>query len=318
MRSVFARVAPLLLASLTACVAPTSGFVRVGTEGPKVFVEGLSPCRPHADGGVVTLDPAKPITILVHGCNSSAGRFRTLSGVFEAHGQQVACFNYDDRDWLDSVSHRLGEVLELLEEKLEPGQITIFGHSQGGLVARRALIRDRNDPVRTTPGFSYRLVTVSTPFGGIDSSADCGRVWIHLLSLSVTVGVCQAIAGNKWTEIYPWADFMEHPGVLLDEVSSHLKIVTDERGECRTFDEAGRCAQDDFVFSAAEQHGKAVDADDRVVEVTLKAGHSAVVGEEGRPPMQLIVVLQQQNVLAETPPDRRLEMAALIHSLYAR
>jgi pimeloyl-ACP methyl ester carboxylesterase len=171
--------------------------------------------------------------VLVHGCSFSRGGFNTLAKVFEAHGQQTVCFNYDDRERLEVSSAQLIGALEMLQDLLGATEMTVVGHSQGGLVARRALVRDRSRPLRVRPGNRLRLVTVSSPFAGIASSRDCGRTWLHALTLGVTVGICQGIAGDKWHEIYPGSEFMNHPGVLLPEVASYLKVVTNETGSCR-------------------------------------------------------------------------------------
>jgi hypothetical protein len=40
------------------------------------------------------------VTILVHGCFGSAGRFRPLAQVYAFQGQQTACFSYNDRNRL--------------------------------------------------------------------------------------------------------------------------------------------------------------------------------------------------------------------------
>ena len=280
------------------CVAPSTGVVKFTPEEDGVVITGLSACHPRPDGRPVLLEADRPATILVHGCNSDAGRLSTLAEVFEQHGQQVVCFSYDDRDWLDDASQRLIKVLELLQGHIRPSEITIFGHSQGGLVSRRALIQERERPLEMKPGFSIRLVTASTPFGGIQASRHCGLVWLHVVSLSITVGLCQAIAGNKWTEIPPNSAFIEVPGTLVPEVATHLKVITDERSECREFDDDGTCSEDDFVFSLDEQRNGTIDADNRVSEVTLKAGHSVVIGEGGRAPLRLITILQNRDVLS--------------------
>jgi pimeloyl-ACP methyl ester carboxylesterase len=302
------------LLCLTGCARNLGAMIHTGADVADERIVGLSAC---AEGGpdLLTLDPARPLTVLVHGCNSSGERFKTLAQVFEAHGQQTICFNYNDRDYLNTSATQLASALSALQRRIAPQQITILGHSQGGLVARRALQADLPRPLVTREGFSYRLVTVSSPFSGIASSADCGRTWLHALSLSATIVVCLSITGNKWTEIPPGSGFMTNRTPLVG--TTHLQIVTDERASCRVRRSDGTCKVDDFVFGLGEQYNAIVTDDARVTTVELREGHAAVVGENGVPPLVLIEALQKQGVLAMTPPSLRESFAGLLAQLYA-
>lgn len=308
------RLALASLLVLTSC-ARNLGAVIHSDEVADERIVGFFPCEV-GGRGVLDLDSAKPVTILVHGCNSSGGRFKTLASVFEANGQQTICFNYNDRDYLNTSASQLAAALSSLQRRLEPKELTVIGHSQGGLVARRALQADLPRPLQTREGFSYRLVTISSPFAGIASAADCGKTWLHVLSFSVTVVVCMAITGNKWTEIPPGSEFMTNPSLPLS--TRHLQIVTDERETCRTQRPDGTCAVDDFVFGLDEQHSPLVSRDPRVTVMELRQGHAAVVGENGVPPLVLIEALQKQNVLSATPPDRQALFSGLLSRLYPR
>jgi pimeloyl-ACP methyl ester carboxylesterase len=263
-------------------------------------VPGLYPCTVRGQQ-VVELDPARGLTVLVPGIRSSRERFETLAQAFEAHGQQTLCFEYNDRDFINTSATQLASALSSLQRRLDPQEITLLGHSQGGLIARRALQADLRRPLVTRDGFTYRLVTVSAPFAGINASVYCGMTWLHVVSLSVSVGVCLAITGNKWNEIVPGSKFLNNPAPLVR--TSHLQIVTDERESCRTRTEDGRCAVDDYVFGLAEQDNTVVKASAKVTSVTVRAGHAEVVGEGGAAPLKLIEVLEQQGVLAR-PPER--------------
>ncbi len=312
LRALSFTVAALLLMG---CSRNLGAVIHTGPDEADARIIGLFPC---AAGGrdVVDLDPSRPLTVLVHGCSSSGERFKTLAQVFEAHGQQTICFNYNDRDYINTSATQLASALSALERRLEPQELTILGHSQGGLIARRALQSDLPRPLVTREGFSYRLVTVSAPFSGIASSADCGRTWLHVLTLSTTIMVCLVVTGNKWTEIPPGSDFMINAAPLLS--TRHLQIVTDERLTCRDRRDDGSCKVDDFVFGLGEQYNERVNADPRVTTVELREGHSAVVGENGVPPRLLIEALQAQHVLASTPPERRDAFAGLLGRLYSR
>lgn len=306
-----------LLLALVACGSAPRAHVKFGASQPGVFISGLSSCLgPTSDpAAAAEIDPLRPLILLIHGCNFSSGGFRTLAAVFAAHNQQTLCFSYNDRDRMEESSSRLATALGALETRVSSQNITILGHSQGGLVARRAFV-ERNGAAVPRAGFTYRLVTVSSPFGGIASSSDCGLVWLRFASLGVTPLVCQMITGSKWTEIYPGSEFMIKPGTLQSSVVSHLKIVTDEHGTCRRLNPRGTCVEDDEVFSLGEQVNDVVDADARTAEIRVKAGHIEIVGERGNPPAKLLRVLQEHNVLGATPAERREELAALLHRLY--
>jgi len=310
-------VTPVLLAAfVSACWTPPRALiVTPGTADVGTWIAGLSSCRPD-DGDVVRIDPGRPLTLFIHGCNASTGSFRSLAQVFEAHGHQTLCFSYNDRERLDVASARLITALEALEAHIPKGGITILGHSQGGLIGRHALVRDRARPLRASPDFQIRLVTVSSPFGGIDSSKHCGLTWLHVMTLGATAVICQGIAGSKWHDIFPRSPFMRHPGTLAGRVTRHVKIATDERDSCRSVAPDGRCSEEDFVFSLDEQYNRAVDLDRRVNSVEVKAGHIAIVGERGHSPTKLIEVLQAYEIMAKTPPERRIEIARLLEQLY--
>jgi hypothetical protein len=247
----------------------------------------------------VSLRRGEPVNVLVHGCNASSARFHDLADVFRANGQQVVCFSYDDRHSLERSSASLLGALEELRDWTQTTDLTVIGHSQGGLVARRALVRDRRDGRRLGAGGDVRLVTISSPFNGIRSSSHCGSVPFHVFTFGISAAVCQMIAGSKWHHIFPRSEFVRHPGELVPEVKSHLEIVTDETGTCRRRRRSGKCIEDDFVFSLAEQHNRFVRSDARVRRVQIRAGHGAVIGRLDSTPAGLVGVLREQLVLVE-------------------
>ena len=313
-------IATLIAVVACGCLAPYSArpralLVTSGSADLGTWIEGLSSCHPE-DGDVVRIDPHLPLTLFVPGSNFSTGGFQTLAQVFEAHGQQTLCFHYDDRERLDVASARLIRALEALERHLPGGKITILGHSQGGLVSRRALVRDRARPLRVGSDFQIRLVTVSSPFRGIAAAKHCGLGWLEVLSFGVSRVVCQGIAGSKWRDIFPGSRFMRHPGTLAPFVTDHIMIVTDERGSCRRFTRNGRCDEQDYTFGVDEQYSKVVDRDRRVAGIEVKAGHIEIVGEEGTLPTKLITILQGHEILARTPRKHPIEIARLIELLY--
>jgi len=314
---VFVLVLALVVGGCAGQAGPPLRISSSADAATAISIPGLGPCESESDASAgKTIDPGRPVVVLVHGCKSSAGRFKTLARVFEAQQQQAICFSYDHRDSLEDSSSHLVTALQTLERHLRTREITILGHSQGGLIARRALVRTRQGVASPGEPFRYQLVTVSSPFNGIGASADCGSLFLHVVTLGVTVAVCQIAAGAMWTEIYPQASFMRSPGTLGSHVERHIKIVTDERDTCRQTDGAGRCAKSDFVFSLPEQYTPAVDGDLRVESEQVRAGHVEIVGESGLAPEKLIRALQKHHILAEPPPDRREAFAEAVARLY--
>jgi pimeloyl-ACP methyl ester carboxylesterase len=304
-----------LLPLCAACASMPAGLVRVGDQDPGERIGGIDLCQSDSPG-VVSLDPAKAVILLVHGCTASGGRFRALAHVLQANGQQAVCFNYDDRDSIEGASAHLIAALDALKKRLSPQRITVLAHSQGGLVARRAFVRERRNPLRHDDGFSYRLLTVSTPFGGINASRDCGKTWLHVVTLGITALICQVVAGDKWSEIPPESAFMQQPGTLVREVQQVIKVTTDERGSCRRYDAHGDCAVDDFVFSLGEQHNPTVDSDPRLMVAEVRAGHVEIVGSEHVTPIKLVRLLRQHGILMPTPPERRAAVAQVLRHWY--
>lgn len=274
----------------------------------------LSNCTSAGDE-TLHLNSQEPITVIVHGCFSSAGRFRALADVFAFHGQQTACFNYDDRDKLSSSSAKLITAIEELSKNLNQPEITVIGHSQGGLIARRALIDEREDRFETNKAV-IRLVTVSTPFGGIKAASHCGSKPLALLSLGITKLICQVVTGSKYREIPPNSEFITNPGKLIPAVGEHLKIATDETGSCRRYNDREVCVEDDFVFSLDEQSQHAIERDKNLSSIVVKSGHVEIVGNGETTPTKLIEILQQQKVLASTPSEKSEKLTRLLAQLY--
>jgi len=279
-----------------------------------VQIASLSNCT-HPDSDELRLNSYEPVTVIVHGCFSSAGRFRSLADVFAFHGQQTVCFSYNDRDSLTKSSNELITAIEDLSAALQQPDITVIGHSQGGLVARRALIEERSDRINVSDA-KIDLATISTPFGGIGAAAHCGSKTLTWLSLGLVKPICQLVTGSKYRDIPATSDFILQPGELIPSVNRHIKIVTDEVDTCRVYDERGACREDDFVFSVDEQNQHIVDADEGMLALLVKAGHVEIVGDANTVPVKLIGILQQQGVLRATPEDAAEELAKLLANLY--
>lgn len=247
------------------------------------------------------LEPRRPLVVLVHGSDSGPRDFRALVDALEARGQQTVCFRYDDRARVNTSAEHLRRAVVRLVRLLPRSPVTLLGHSQGGLVARAALTaRENGDDA--LPPHDYRLVTISTPFGGIDAASNCGHVLYHIASLGISALVCRAISGAKWKQIHPFSRMVEHPQPLDPRVDEHLAIITDERATCRRRSPDGeQCLQDDFVFTRAEQHNARIERDARVAAEAIAAGHVAAVGAGGSVPRALLDALQRHDVLPSSP-----------------
>jgi pimeloyl-ACP methyl ester carboxylesterase len=276
-------------------------------------IDGLGPCTDQTDR-TLRLRRFEPVTVLVHGCNASTGRFRTLAQVFAHQGQQTVCYAYDDRRRLSTVADELHLALDRLSAATETADLTLLGHSQGGLIARYALREQPAKPDTLARG-RQRLITLSSPFSGIAAADHCASPLARVISLGLVVPICWVISGEKWYEITRASDFIQQPGRLQSSVGDHLLILTDERSSCRRR-EGGRCVEDDHVFSLDEQSLPAPALDERVVVEVLKAGHAEVVGSGNTIPQQLISLLQEKRILRQTPLSRLPRFQRYLAALY--
>jgi pimeloyl-ACP methyl ester carboxylesterase len=287
----------LILLSAGCASIPVSVVRTTGPDDPGVPVRGLVACGESGPGDL-DLDPARPLVLFVPGRGDSGSRYRELAWRFEQQAEQTACFDPDDRESLQQASARLIRAIEMLKARLAPTRFVIIGHGIGGLIARRALIAERPDALRGGDGFTYTLVTVATPFGGVRASADCGRTWLHALTFGASALVCNLVAGPAWLELPPGSAFIRTPGTLLPEVEQEIEVVADERGACRqrvSWD--GSCLESDSVFTVGEQRSPVVERDPQLRRFQVSAGHNEIVGDVGIPPTKLMAVLEAQGLL---------------------
>lgn len=311
---------PILLALLNGCATndpPNPAFFQFeqGNLPPAnitLNIPGLGPCTDSPDRSL-RLDASQPVNVLVHGCFGSSGQLRGLAQVLAFHGQQTACFTYDDRAGLTRSATELRRTIDQLAAQTLAPQITVIGHSQGALVARKSLTDLPLAPPSRRADLS--LVTISGPFNGIAAAQTCGRTWLFPLTLGLLPLSCYAVTGEKWADITYSSRFIREPGDLVPQLSRYLKIDTDERGACRRV-EGGRCVDNDDVFSLAEQHHPLVAADKRARRVVLRAGHVEIVGDKQVAPAKLIALLQTQGVLRPTAPERRSAFSQMLARVY--
>lgn len=313
----------ILVATLGGCASsplPNTGESadpgRLPSAQRLVNVAGLRPCNDDA-ARTLQVDPRQPINILVHGCNGSTGKFHALAEVLAFHGQQSACFDYDDRDSLMVSSGQLAHAVDALAQHLDTPAMTVIGHSMGGLVARKAFIENHPHPLRNTQ-IDLRLVTVSAPFAGIAAARLCAAPALRIATLGLQDLACWLISGDNWYEITSASSFIQQPGSLVPQVRRHLKVVTDERGTCRRRDDTGQCIEDDYIFSVDEQRYSLVTQASRTTDVEVSAGHVEIVGESGVTPYKLIDVFQREGIVRNTPPERLSAFQALLAQLYGQ
>lgn len=256
-----------------------------------------------------------PITILVHGCNGSAGRFRSLAQLYAFHGQQAVCFTYDDRDSLIDSAAKLDIALQKLATVTSNKNISVIGHSMGGLVARKAM---ENNSLNhwTNSDVNIKLITVSAPLAGIAAANTCGYSALNWLSFGIVPGICWGITGDNWDEITSRSNFIKYPEPLLPLVQSYLKIVTNEQNTCRKIDNNGVCIESDYVFELSEQYHPVIDSYSKVTNIQVDAGHVGIVGYKDVAPRKLLDILQQENMLSATSPDRQSALELLLTKLY--
>lgn len=271
-------------------------------------ISGLSPCTAEADRHL-RLNRSAPVAVLVHGARGAPRHLRLLAQELANRGLQTICFEYDNREMLVTSAVKLARSIDALASVLVRPDIILVGHSQGGLIARKALVQELAEPMQAQQA-RVNLVTVSTPFAGIATARLCASTPARVLSLGLGDLVCRLVSGKKWYEITHASNFIREPGTLVRMVRKHLLVITDESGTCRRFDVRGSCVEDDHVINVGEQHYPTVDAEPRATQVVIKAGHLEIVGESGGSAAKLVKVMAQHALIAPDPipphPDQHV------------
>lgn len=269
----------LIVCALSSC-ACASARTRPDAWARDDAFPGLVACQ--RDARPASLRQGEAVTVLVHGCKSSPGLMENLAHAVEASGRRAVCFAYDDRAHLQASAQRLAAAISWIERRAQPRSLVVLGHSQGGLVARRALTTDLRP---ASPGStSLKLVTVSAPFHGVEAARAC--------RLPFAREICRLALGDKWSDLIPGSGFLQHPGTLARDVSEHLEVVTDERGACGRVGTRRAC---DRVFTLAEQRHPEIDAERRSVAVSALAGHTEIIGERAAPDL-LASILEERGL----------------------
>jgi pimeloyl-ACP methyl ester carboxylesterase len=287
---------------------------RLTTPNKTANIQSLRSCTDAPDS-TLKFNSDEPMTVLVHGCNGSAGRFRSLAQLYAFHGQQAVCFSYDDRDSLIDSADQLITALDKLAKQTNNKNINVIGHSMGGLIARKAMEQERSN-LWSQKDLNINLITVSAPLNGIEVANPCGAKWLQWLSLGTVPGICWMISGDNWHELTSHSSFIQQPGPLLSSVQRYLKVVTDEHNTCRYRRKDGSCLVDDFIFSLPEQYHPIIDRYSNLTNVEVKAGHVEIVGHQDVAPRKLLSILQNEGMLAPTPPERKAAFEKLLAELY--
>jgi hypothetical protein len=309
----------LMIAALAGCaVRDTLKFTNLDPghlPKPTIVLQipGLGPCTDNPDRSL-HINSHQPISILVHGCFGSSGQFRGIAQVLAFHGQQTACYTYDDRARLDDSAAQLRQSIQQMATQSDVPLISVIGHSQGALIARKS-VASLSSMQFPRNSVDLRLVTISGPFGGIEAAHTCGRAGLYPLTLGLLPLSCYLVTGAKWVDIAGNSPFILDPGNLAPEVVSHLKIDTNERNTCRS-EKQGRCVEDDEVFSLEEQRNIRVENDPRVKRLEVNAGHVEIVGNKRDAPMKLLSILQNERIIPATPAAQRSAFVELLAKIY--
>lgn len=320
MKTLCRAVISLTAVLLTACsavrppaVAPSlTETATLMQSGSAADIAGLGACTDSPDR-VMNIIADEPVVVLVHGWRGSAGSLQGLAQRLASDGRQTICFSYNDRDSLMRSSAKLAASLDRLAAHMTTPDITVIGHSQGALVARKAMIQERTDGLRGDD-INLRLITVAGPFNGIAAAAHCTSPVARFFTLGLSGPICQLIAGDKWPEITFRSHFIRFPGTLHPNVREHLKIDTAEQGTCRLLN-GDTCRESDFVFTLDEQRNRLIDGDRRTRVITVKAGHVEIVGTAHVAPAKLIAVLEDTRSLAPMAAKETAGRAELLATM---
>jgi pimeloyl-ACP methyl ester carboxylesterase len=125
-------------------------------------------------------DPSRTPVLFVHGAKGSPADFKAIIAGLDRSRYQAWVFSYPSGLRLELVATTLTRIVDGLQHELHFEQLSVVGHSMGGLVARSFVERVADRP----DGYVRLLVTISSPFGGstaaksgVDSSPVVLPVW---------------------------------------------------------------------------------------------------------------------------------------------
>jgi hypothetical protein len=103
---------------------------------------------------------------------------------------------------------------------------------------------------------------------------------------------------------------------LSASVQRYLKVVTNGKNSCRTADSKGNCIKSDEVFALDEQYQPVIDNYLQITNFQVDAGHVEIVGYKDVALRKRLAILQDQNMLSGTPPERQSTLQLLLVKLY--
>jgi len=208
----------------------------------------------------------------VHGCKARPGGFCRWRSCMLSR-QQAVCFSYDDRASLVRVSGELIAALDGLAGHMHNRQLTVMGHSMGGLVSERhwsATARAWNAP---TWNCGYSPSRRRSPASALPRPAATAGAMAE-------PGVVPASA--RWYRRQLVRDHLGLDSSAARAAAAHgtaiLKIVTDERGHLPALDANGAVSRAIMSSALGEQYQPVVTAR-RLTNVEVDAGHVEIVGD---------------------------------------
>jgi pimeloyl-ACP methyl ester carboxylesterase len=152
-------------------------------------------------------DPAKIPVLFVHGARGYPQEWERLVARLDGTRYQPVMFQYPSGMRLQPVVDGLVEMLEELHDTYAFRELVVVAHSMGGLVARKAVSRSTT---ATWPDTVRLLVTISTPWAGIDGAA--------------RGPADSAFAVPSWTDLAPDSEFVRsvHATLLPPRAQSAL------------------------------------------------------------------------------------------------
>ncbi len=109
----------------------------------------------------------RPLVICIHGLKSHPGIFDPMREYLGERGYATAAVAYDDQQAIADSAKQVSEVVDqavaaaVAKHGIDPPEITIIGHSMGGLVGREWT---ENDAI--TSSAITQLITIATPHRG--------------------------------------------------------------------------------------------------------------------------------------------------------
>jgi pimeloyl-ACP methyl ester carboxylesterase len=243
MRALISSITVFALLNLTGCTVVSTDPAlftydqsRLPPADLSMTIAGLGPCTNNPDRSI-HLNSQQPVTVLVHGCRGSTGNFRALAEVMAFHGQQAACFTYDDRDSLMRSSAQLATALDTLAGQMRNRQITVIGHSQGALVSRKALVAARQTMQNKEANCDWSVSAHS----GIASAEQCGS-WLT----ADRHGWANGLQDHRRRQMVEIAPLRIHPATGGFAPQVKLSRMTPE---ARLLSQGRRLHRKDYTFS---------------------------------------------------------------------